>query len=599
MAAAIPVGGASEAAQALVAVLAPLSKEEARAHFELFLRASVKTSNLDGAYLHLPPASPGPTAPPPENLLTLFEALMSVCKQPFDSDFLRKHLHSALRAALKASELGWPRGGVKSFFYSHDGLICEDYGNHLRGLALRDPANQSDLNDMESVLRGTALLVRMPLIGDQLTRAKAKICPVMRPRSWKRSAVPADGQQQQQQPPPRNDGEPSSPSAPPASSGGGAQDGAPAEGAPAGEAAAPALTASHTTSDWTTRTLPSGSKTFHRGRIPTERFALLTANPTGGDQTASHVEYLPKTDTFISAFKKHIQTPYSHVQMISGNGTGGVTGTAAFGIVRWSEMPAANMPENERTREVRRTAGSSSFPNEVYAIAIGEPYALPPPNVENTQTEEAVTTIHRSEESASPRIPPLPLRRLEVLDQSVRQAANVQRLLTEAVGVIQDQEKRDAMQLFCEAVRRGTTHPTYIKYEALLLLAGGIEASPLLSVTLLTAATPSPAAGATSSSTEVGREPAPFALGTDEDQQPPSHAAAAVPAATPSPAAGATSSSTEGGCSRRLDYDSQEMLPPVALNNNKRHTRPPLASKENTSDISDSRCSKRSRPGLT
>jgi hypothetical protein len=161
MAAAIPAGS-----QALVAVLDPLSKEEARAHFELFVRACVKASSRDGAYLNLPPTSPGQTAPPPENVLTLFEALMSVCKQPFDSDFLREQLHSALRKALKDSGLGWPRGGAKSFFYSYDGLICEDYGNHLRALALRDPANQSDLNDMESVLRGTALLARMPLIRD-------------------------------------------------------------------------------------------------------------------------------------------------------------------------------------------------------------------------------------------------------------------------------------------------------------------------------------------------------------------------------------------------------------------------------------------------
>jgi hypothetical protein len=207
MAAATPAGVAAEDAQALVAVLAPLSKDATRATFELYARAVVKASSREADYLHLPPtsSSSGPvaqTAPPPETVLTLFEALMSACKQPFDSELLRKQLHSALRNALKESGLGWPRSGAKSFFYSYDGVICEDFGNHLRALALRDPANQSDLDDMESLLRGTALHARKRSILDLLSRAKLSFQPVMRPHGWRRSAASADGQQQQEQPPP-------------------------------------------------------------------------------------------------------------------------------------------------------------------------------------------------------------------------------------------------------------------------------------------------------------------------------------------------------------------------------------------------------------
>jgi hypothetical protein len=96
MAAAIPAGGAPEEARALLAVLPPLSKEEARAYFELWVRASVKASNREAAYLNLPPISSSgraQTAPPPANVFTLFEALMSVFSQPFDSFFLKKQLH--------------------------------------------------------------------------------------------------------------------------------------------------------------------------------------------------------------------------------------------------------------------------------------------------------------------------------------------------------------------------------------------------------------------------------------------------------------------------------------------------------------------------
>jgi hypothetical protein len=345
--------------------------------------------------------------------------------------------------------------------------------------------------------------------------------------------------------------------------------------------------------------MPSGSKTFHRGRITAEHFDSLT----GEARTESHVFYLAKTDTNRSSFKKHCEDPYSHVQMISGNGSGGVAGMAVFKLERWSEVPLSSMPEDARTRDVRKIAESSSFPNEVFSIAIGERYALPPPNVEdNTRSEEAARTSRRSEEPAPSPMHPPPPRQLAVLNPSVEQAANMQRLVTEAAGVILDPERRETMRIFCEAVRQGTMNPMYRKFAALLAFAEGIEASPMLSVTLLTAATPSRAAGATSSSTEVEREPAPLELGAaDESQQQTSRATSQVPAATPSPppspAAGATRKSPLRCPSQRLNYDDQEMTqaPTPASNSKSSNKRPPLVPIDNISNTSSSNTSSSKR----
>ena len=151
----------------------------------MFVQATVKTSTREGAYVHLPQKG-GSEDPPPETVLSLFEKLLCDSGVSFDSAALKKDEKVGLRTAInELPGVDWTVPGEKSFYYRCSGVVRLDRGNHLRGAELRDPADSAEVLAVRSMLQGSALEARTASILELLTRAKALVLPVVKPRGFK------------------------------------------------------------------------------------------------------------------------------------------------------------------------------------------------------------------------------------------------------------------------------------------------------------------------------------------------------------------------------------------------------------------------------